>query len=435
MSSENSMQQEFISIPQGEGTFFKKSAFVLFALLPFHVFVVYIIAAQLGYDINDPRLILIKMWKEGVVVLSLLVYFGLQLFGKIHPKNNTIIDYSLILFLVIGLFYTVISDRILLAVWSFRSLYAVLLFYLFGRIQNFETNDFIKLAKVMFFLGIVTALFGVYQVEVIGDKFHLIFYGEEAPVALKQYEYERLRATSTFISVHEFGLFLTLQIFSLPLLLSSAKNTISRLYYFVGVGIIFIGLFYSYSRSSILILTLGLFFFGFRRAKYFLYSILILALIYAALSYFGALTNLETVISGRDPSASGHEMLLRDAINQAIENPFGIGLGKVGVIARRFNPSAPQYEGEWFNILVQMGFIPGLLILWIYYLFFNTVNQFISSTKSDIQIKNLSILIILILFGLVFRDFVLPRDQMNYFFGWFLLGSYVSYIQNKKLSL
>lgn len=420
---------------KSNGTLFRKAALILFSLLPFHVLIVYIIGNQLGYDINDARFIFIKMWKEGVVLLSLMIYFFGRMFGLYFGKKFLVIDYLFIVYFFLGIFYVLISDRLLMAIWSFRTLYAFLLLYLFGRIQNFEVEDFIQLTKVMFFIAIITALFGVYQVEVVGEEFHLIFYGEEAPVQLQQYDYERIRATSTFISVHEFGLFLTLQLFSFPLLFSISKSNINRLYLFFGGFIILIGLFYSYSRSAILILVISLLFLGFRRAKYFFLVSVVIMFIYVLLSYFGALANLETVVSGKDPSAAGHEIVVREAVNSVIKNPLGIGLGKVGVIARRFDPSAPQYEGEWFNILVQMGFAAGMLILIIYYLLFRIIYRIIKINEGENKLKNLSLLIILTLFALVLRDFILPRDQMNYFLGWFLIGSYISFLQNKKLVL
>jgi hypothetical protein len=399
--------------------------------MPFHVISVSIIGNRLGYSVNDLEFILIKMWKEFFVIMAI----GFALF-TVSKKNDTrglfFIDYAVLIFTLIGVLYVVFAERIVFAVWSFRSLYAIYLFYLLGRVQRLSADELLKIARAQFAIAIVASIFGIYLVEFYEGDFYKEYYGDDAPAQLESNDYEKSRTTSLFVSVHEFGLYLVFQLFALPWILRfvDRRAVLTMFYYFVGSIVILIGLFYSFSRSSILILLLGITLIGIRKVRYLIPAFAFLIVIYFLFSYFDVFSNIETVTSGGDSSTIGHIAFITDALRIFSKNIFGIGLGKAGVVARRFDPAAPQFEGEWFNILVQMGIIQSALYLLIFLYIFYTAYRLYKKDRNTIS-KELSLIIILISMGMFLRDLILPRDQINFYYGWFIIGAYYSLLKTQ----
>jgi len=423
-----------LEISIGKFNFFI-SLFV-FCLLPFHVFLTYVLAFKYGFNIDDPRFILVKMWKEIAIITPLtffIIYKAIVSENKVIELNK--IDITVILFTIMGILYTLVGSNLNIAIWSFRSLYYMFLFYAFGRIQEFQIRHFHLFLIVIYFLAVICSIFGVIQVEVFGPEFHRIFYGEqELSYVFTAIDYEKLRASSTFISTHEFGLFLVLSIFSLPFMYNIISK-MKKIYFYLwcsGIIIIITGLAYSVSRSSFLILAIGIAFFSIRKIQFFIIAILGSLIFYLLLSFLGVFANFESLSSGSDPSAHSHRWVIEEALKRTASNPIGTGLGEVGVIVRRFKPEALQYEGEWWNILVQMGVAGGALYLYLSYSIFKISNKIYNFRNIDSDIKYLALFIVLTVMSLAFRDMILPRDQMNYSLGWFVIGAYLTWLNSNK---
>jgi len=398
----------------------KKVILVYFPLITIHVLVVYVIKNIGGFGINDPVYVVIKMWKE--VVLAILIFLLIY-----NYRNNNIsvnnLDLLIILFILIGIVYVIISPNITIGLWSFRSIYGVFAFYLLGRILPINFKDISNLLNVLIVMGLLTSIFGIIQVLVIGPEFFRDFYGEdEVAVAFTTYGYENIRASSTFITPHEFGLFLVLCfLFSSYLF----KNKSLKKSSFIIINIILlVGLAFTLSRSSIVLLILC---FGLYWVNNFKSTLVFIALCLCAsiiLYFIGVIDNFASVLEGRDPSSMGRFDVLDDFITHLKDNPLGSGLGTVGVVVRRFIPSAPQFEGEIFNIFAMLSLLGGTL--YIILLFIPFLDNWRKSKEATHSSRNYYRMIAIIIIALTLRELILPRDFTNYALGWFLIGSSVS---------
>ncbi len=414
--------------------------YLLFLVIPFHVFISLYLSFKMGWGINDIRLILFKMWKEIFLILGFLLFFILKILKmkkapilQLHKVDVLVLSFSLI-----GMLYTLGGADFGIAMWSYRSITYMFLFYFLGRIVDFEKGDWVRFGFTILGLGVITSIIGVIQVEYFGPEFHAIFYGEDKlNYVFTSADYDKLRASSTFVSVHEFGLFMIIGLFSSVFLFIIWKAKPVTKYVTLGLInlVLLVGLIYSLSRSSFLILIIGFLFLSIRKLQYLIFGLVVALVFYYALDFIGAFDSFRTVASGKDPSTQGHSSIIFTAITDFLSNPIGIGLGEVGVVVRRFKPEAIQYEGEFFNILVQMGVLGASFVVLMSYKVFTISNREFKNQENEIGFRAISLYISLLVISLFFRDLILPRDQMNFSLGWFYIGAYLTLLTNRKSGL
>ncbi len=343
-----------------------KLFFFLFSFMPFYVITIYIIGQVFNFSINNPVFILIKMWKD--VFAFLLILVSAFYYWKFARFNA--LDFFITLFVLSAALYVILAQSVLLALWSFRSLFFIYFFYLLGRLQIISEQTLFKLLLTIYVISFFTAIFGIIQVNFLGKSFYDFVYGfENVNYTFYSFGYDKLRATSTFVSAHEFGLFLSNNLLCVPFLLkykSKFHINLSKGFILFIAAALVIALFYSFSRSSMIILAICYLLFVLRDSKYLIYYFVLILFGYWILSYIGGLENISLLFGGYDPSTSGHMDIIKDAYDTFSQNIFGIGLGEAGVIIRRFLSNAPQFEGDFFNIIVQMG-ISGLFFYLITY--------------------------------------------------------------------
>ena len=203
--------------------YLKYSSFFMFSLLTFHVTIIFTIAYVYGYSINDPGFILIKMWKEILAVSGIFICVPLFIKSNLKLKSIYNLDVSIILICGLGLMYVITSHNQIQAIWSYRSLFGIFLFYFFGRLQNFSIQDFKNLLQLLFLLAVLAAIIGICQVEFFEDEFFLYLYGIRSEAGSITNYYEKLRAQGTFVTPHELGLYLITIIFAKPFIFSFFK--------------------------------------------------------------------------------------------------------------------------------------------------------------------------------------------------------------------
>ena len=111
--------------------YLKYSSFFMFSLLTFHVTIIFVIAFIYGFSINDPGFILIKMWKEILALSGIFICFPLLLRSNLKIKGINNLDVFILLICGVGLIYVIGSSNQIRAIWSYRSLFGIYLFYLF----------------------------------------------------------------------------------------------------------------------------------------------------------------------------------------------------------------------------------------------------------------------------------------------------------------
>ena len=402
------------------------SAFFMFSLLTFHVTIIFAIAFIKGYSINDPSFVLIKMWKEILAVSGIFICIPILLKSNFKLKGIYNLDIFIFIICLIGFLYVIASHNQIRAIWSYRSLFGVFLFYLFGRLQNFSMNDFKNILQLLFFLAVVAAIIGICQVEFFEDEFFFYLYGIRSDAGSITNYYEKLRAQGTFVTPHELGLYLVSIIFSMPFIFSFFKKKSSKIINAIGIIIILVGLAYTMSRSTFVIFGIGLLVLSILSKRNLKYIPIVLLITVPTFLLLGAAENFSSAYAGTDSSTSIHLKMIKDAITIILQEPQGIGLGKVGVVVRRFDPSAMQYEGEFFNLAIQIGILGGFLYLLLNLLIIiNCFSIYYTKTYS-LQFRYLAIFILMICIGMTLRDLILPRDTFNYSFGWFIIGAFYS---------
>ncbi len=402
------------------------SAFFMFSLLTFHVTIIFAIAFIKGYSINDPSFVLIKMWKEILAVSGIFICTPILLKSNFKLKDIYNLDIFIFIICLIGFLYVIASHNQIRAIWSYRSLFGVFLFYLFGRLQNFSMNDFKNILQLLFILAIIAAIIGICQVEFFEDEFFFYLYGIRSDAGSITNYYEKLRAQGTFVTPHELGLYLVSIIFSMPFIFSFFKKKILKIISAIGIIIILIGLAYTMSRSTFVIFGVGLLVLSILSKRNIKYIPIVLLITVPTFLILGAAENFSSAYAGTDSSTSIHIKMIQDAITIILQEPQGIGLGKVGVVVRRFDPSAMQYEGEFFNLAIQIGILGGFLYLLLNLLIIiNCFSIYYTKTYS-LQFRYLAIFILMICIGMTLRDLILPRDTFNYSFGWFIIGAFYS---------
>ncbi|WP_020401556.1 O-antigen ligase family protein [Gracilimonas tropica] len=398
-----------------------------FVLITVHVLFVYFIKNIGGFGINSFAYVLIKMWKE-IVLLILL-----SLFAYVHRSSAiklNALDAMILLFVLIGITYTIVAPNKVPAIWSFRSIYEIFAFYLLGRFYFLKKMDLTDFLKALVIMGCLTSIFAVVQVQFLGADFFSEVYGvDEVPIAYSSHGYENLRAPSTFITPHEFGLFLVLCFMFASYLFKTDRYS-KKSFVFINV-LLLIGLAFSLSRSSILILIIcyGLYWV---RNKKTTFGFLILCVFGALVLYLiGVAENISSVIEGEDPSSMGRFVVFREFLNHMQNHPLGSGLGTIGVVVRRFIPNAPQFEGELFNIFGMMGIAGGLGYVLI--LAYVILKNWLISFRSNHINRHYYQMVAIIVIALTLRELILPRDFTNYSIGWFLIGSSISLISYKQM--
>lgn len=405
---------------------FKNILKYFFALITIHVLFVFYIKNLMGVSINDPLYIAIKMWKE--IFLLFLLSLGVVQYTisrKLIRLNH--VDLVIVLFIVLGIFNLMLSPNISVGLWSFRSLFEIFGFYMLGRMFFLDLTQLKNFLIFIVIMGCITSIFGVIQVKFLGPDFFKEVYGmDEVAVALTGYGYASIRASSTFITPHEFGLFLVLCFLFSSYLFK--EGHLKKNVFLVIILLLMVGLVLSLSRSSLVIAILcgGLYWVNnFKRLSLFL----VICVIGAGFFFlFGAVENILSVVQGKDPSSQGRFAVFSEFVQHVKSHPFGSGLGTVGVVVRRFTPNAPQFEGEFFNLIAMTSFVGGIMYV---------ATQLMSVLKLNFNFKdnghkNLNRLILTIIVALLVRELILPRDFTNYTLGWFLIGSTLSYSKSIK---
>ncbi len=411
--------------PLGRLKNFVNITLVMFFLFSFHVLVVYYLKNIFGYDINSLEYIMVKMWKE-LLLVAMIVGFVLSRVVSVNQSTTKLIflDYLVTINILLGVLFLLIAENLLVGLWSFRSLFEIYGFYVLGRVCSYSFQDYRMFFRMLLLAGVLTSIFGVIQVEYLGVDFFYDIYGvDDIAIALTSWDYEKLRASSSFISPHEFGLFLVISIISFYYLIKTDNE--KRKIYFTAFLIIIVGLIYSLSRSSYVILFVFIVIVSIKNRAFVFYGLAFLLVSYFALDALGILANIQSIFSGEDTSSSGRLDVLARAIDEYMKHPLGSGLGSVGVVVRRFNPEAPQFEGEIFNILVMLGPAGIFLHLLIYWTIFQKAFSLSIKNVSE-KVQRISMVMILVIAALFLRELILPRDFTNYSIGWFLIGNYMS---------
>lgn len=404
---------------------FRVLALGVFGLMPVHVLLVFAIQARMGWGINDLSFVLVKSWKEvaALTVIGGSLAWRVMSRGKVGVVISSL-DIAVLVSAMLGLVYVAISPNKIVGLWSYRSIYEIYLFYFMGRALTFTIEDYRRVFSLALVGGLTTAVFAVVQVEWLGPAFYYVMYGwSEIPLSLTEtVGLTRMRATATFTSVHEFGLFMVLcMIFGSWLLAGSGRGRLRSSFLVPGV-ILLVGLYYSYSRSSMALAVGSAIAMGVVTRRPLLAVGVPLGAGLAGATVLVIGDTVRQILAGLDPSTLGRFDLFSAFLREFASQPLGSGLGTVGVVVRRFDPGAAQYEGELLNLALQTGVLGIIAYLLPIALIARREMSRYRDRGLSRPVRMLSGALLVVTMVLLARELVLPRDAMNYYLGWFLLG-------------
>lgn len=347
-------------------------AYVLIVLLPIQ----YLLFSIILKDIS-----VLKMWKELVIFILLVIQLYSILKNKEKRKLN-VTDGIIIVFFVYELIYIFIADKIYPAIYIARVYTEPLLIYFIFKNMRLSKKDYKDIYRILLIEASIICIYAIFQSVILGDKFLIkIGYLTKSNGGLSTSFYlsglgNFQRSVGTFVSPNILAFFLG--IIGIASLHSKGIFTRKKLYY-VQILLVISGVILTFSRSVWLGIAAGILvmFIYNKNKKLFVKVILIssgislfmLALIsgVTGVDIFGNIVHLVTrTLSFKDTSTVGHLSSLKESFNVFEENIMGTSLGMNGPKAMQFYDKAYLTESSYFLLLFEFGIIGTFIYIGIY---------------------------------------------------------------------
>ena len=385
---------------------------------------------------------LIKYSKDFIIFSSFIVFvFGNE--NSILKKKfeTTLLDKSVIIFLVISIIYAVIplgEINLMGKVIYLKNIIAIGIVYFFGRTSAISTRKFnfikkslIVILSLAFLVSSLEFLFGVHLHSILDYASYNLLTNDIDPTGNfgLSWTFERgadhPRFASFFPNPLEYSanllLFLTIPLFHL---IHNNKNKAS---YFILFFMVAISFYYAYSRASIvsafIMVVLALILN--KNYKVLINATWILILSFSFF-YFSASDDsiyfIIDTLSFRDSSSFSHLLEWIQASITVIDNPFGIGLAMSGNASSVDQAIKIGGENQFLIYGVQMGIIT--MIIYIFMLFIAIKDSMYNYKISQGSEKELSFIAGFTKFGLLIPLFTANAEIYLFtsLFSWFLIG-------------
>lgn len=312
--------------------------------------------------------IAVKFWKE-VIILILVSYTFLRNFN-----NEKYLDYATIAisFFILSLLFSaiVMTKNITIVIYILRIYFIPLLVYYFSKncskLNKITVQSIIK--YVVYFYCIL-CIWGIFQALILGDDF-LINLGYPVKYAgrLRDSYYfggfgDFQRVVATFANTNVFagviGFILIIFSFNAELFENIKKKRIK-------IAIMGLAFILTFSRSNWMAMITVVIFLNCRNKKILkkaIGGIILVVIVLFIISKIIDVNILEyfqryiiNTLTMQEDSAVGRITIWKEAFDTFVNNPFGIGLGKVGVLASKLTGTMPVVgESSYFAILLDTG--------------------------------------------------------------------------------
>jgi len=398
----------------------------LLLLIPFHTMSIKLLTKL--FILSKTEILLVSAWKE--VIIAMLVFI---LLAKIALKFNFHIGLTgkiIAWFCCLGIIYVFVAKNILVGLYGFRNAYEGFALFFLATGLSYSKEQLWRFLNFMVITAVILSLWGLYQAIFLGPVFLCkIEYAptrETLPSAFFITGATQQRATSFFSGPNNLAIHLVMMTFITTSLFFSAERRFHKVWYIVALGIIFICLIYTFSRSAWLGLILGGVIMGFhmKRKKSLailgVVALLLFILIGGSLGLFGYFHRTFTL---QDPSARGHWISVVKSFGFIFQYPLGIGLGMAGQRSVKFLPELLSTESSYFLIFFQIGFV-GLFLFVVIFLGFWKESRIVYKKIQDKKLKLLQDGIFGFLIATLTVYFFLPLVQeaeMSVYL-WFFVG-------------
>lgn len=317
---------------------------------------------------------------------------------------------------------------------------------------NLITN-YKKFLKFVMYSAVILAVLGIFQAQILGDQF-LIKLGYPV-VYLNAYQKEMLynsfyfgglgmqRVVATFSSSNICGLFFGITLTYLVIFYNEIQSKYKNIYVII-IGIAYI---LTFSRSNFLAMLIIILVFAYKYIPYREIAIFIgIGIVcVVALSIFQGENGIifkiwnwvVSTFNMTDTSAAGRSGIWKEALNQVIKSPMGIGFGHVGSLV---DASAGNLvfsaENSYINIALDTGWC-GLIC---YFMFWLTLlidlwkNQKNYENQNDFFGKKICLasraILLYLMIVMCFSNHI--QDMEIITFAYMIIGSAEHYILHKE---
>jgi hypothetical protein len=328
----------------------------VFTLLPFYPLTIFAIERQLG--LSTTQALIVRAFRDLFFILVFLWTFKLR--GRLSSRLH-VLDFWVLSLLSFNLLYLVWGDvPIAVRALSIRENYVYFLGYFIGRLCHFSFAHFRHLLRNLVVVSVILSVFALVQAYILGPTFLIRFRDIDVIFVSAFGFYGIQRAVGTFAHAPELAGFLLI---SCAITLWFLQQHSRRLWLW-GILLLFLVTIAATFTRSVWIGMIVMLATILRSPRYIkmLIPIILVAIISILVTPVSAY--IKASFSLDDPSALYHYRVLEDSLKYLLHNPLGTGLGSVGVASVRNLQSSVFFEGFFFNLAGEIGWL-GLLLYWI----------------------------------------------------------------------
>jgi len=338
---------------------------ILLLLLPFHTGLFQILKIELALPTTIA--LALQSWKEGTLLLlvSWVLVQSLTT-GRLRMAHAWILP-LVGLFMLIGLAGIRHAPSFVEGLYSYRVMFEPFVVFLLILLLPLDIAWCKRLVPWLLVVGAIVAALAIFQAIFLGYDFLWKYYAADGQISVSfSFMGGRIqRAMGTFSSPNQLSLYLVFIILitaNLALRFPQQRRRLATL-----LALLFAALLLTVSRSGwvALLVGLGFSFLIWRRKRIVVPLFILLALIAIPIgSTLGLGSHLANTLQGRELSANYHIMSFRQNVEVILDNPLGVGLGRVGPRAFYFRKGSGQFyptESYLLQVAMELG-IPGLVM-------------------------------------------------------------------------
>lgn len=363
----------------------------LVALIPFHAFLITSGTFWLGLGKSQ----IISYWKEFILVILLLRILYDLFRSRQFPFKIIWADRLVVVLFVISLISIIYGTKNLAqAGWGIRYDFEMFLVYGLARAIIKELKQVKQLFYVLLGSGVMVAIFGIIQALFLPPDFlarccgysYVFDWSFAKPLQASQVipgktpgSIGSYRIVSTLAGPNQLGIYLSVLVLLVTSAFATFKVRKERIVLAI-LGLIFlIPIYFTYSRSAWLALiaglvTLAIFTLTKKYLVWFLSIIGILIIGAILLLIFGRDLLFTQNVFLRVSTSGDHFGRIKESLVTFLKHPFGLGVGKAGLVSMRFPKNGILINESWhLQILTELGFLGFLVYVGIIVDFFRNI--------------------------------------------------------------
>lgn len=426
----------------------KWAFYLLLALIPFHAFL--ITSAAHFLDLSLAQQNIFAAWKEIILAVLVLRIIWQSIKTKKLPFKILLVDKLIFtLFIIAAISFPLLTEDFSTGLLGLRYDFELFLIYFVIRGFDWKEIEIRKSVAIILTAGLFVAVFALLQVLVLPKDFLANFgysgimtWSPDQPLpAFQQIGGTGIaRAQSFLAGPNQLGSYLLIL---LPITLTLAwfqKKKNAKIIFSVYFVIFLAALFFTYSRSAWLgfLIMISIFVFVIANHKLRVYSFGTLILI--GLAIYLVVRNVLSykfinVFFEHQGSTPERIESLRQAFEIILKNPFGLGIGKAGLVSFRFPQVDTVIPESWYlQMALELGILGLLVYLGIIVEFFRNLWRKFAQTKNEFY-KILSFSTFLAFMGLSIYSLFLHTwsDISTTLTFWILIGLVFSIDSQKEV--